>query len=122
MIDEYGGTAGLVTFEDVLEEIVGEIRDEHDDAASDEPILKRINEALVEVDGRYNLDDLNDELDLKLPKDEEYDTIAGFVLAKLGHVPKVGEVLESHGLRCTTIDATTTQIVRLSIEILPIDE
>jgi len=122
VIDEYGGTAGLVTFEDVLEEIVGEIRDEHDDAASDEPILKRINEALVEVDGRYNLDDLNDELDLKLPKDEEYDTIAGFVLAKLGHVPKVGEVLESHGLRCTTIDATTTQIVRLSIEILPIDE
>ena len=116
VIDEYGGTAGLVTIEDVLEEIVGEIRDEHDDSESDEPALKRLGETLVEVDGRYNLDDLNDELGVELPEDEEYDTIAGFILANLGHVPEVGEVVEIQDLVFTTIQATETQIERVSIE------
>ena len=115
VIDEYGGTAGLVTIEDVLEEIVGEIRDEHDDAQQDEPSMHRINDTLVEVDGRYNLDDINDELGFKLPEDEEYDTVAGFVLANLGHVPNIGEVLEIQGLVITTLKATETQIERLSI-------
>ena len=119
VIDEYGGTAGLVTIEDILEEIVGEIRDEHDDAESDEPALNRISETLVEVDGRYNLDDLNDELGIELPEDEEYDTIAGFILANLGHVPKVGEVLEIQHLVITTLKATETQIEKLSIEFSP---
>ncbi len=122
VIDEYGGTAGLVTIEDVLEEIVGEIRDEHDDAQADEPALKRMNETLVEVDGRYSLDDLNDELGVELPEDEEYDTIAGFVLANLGHVPAVGEVLEIQDLVFTTLQATETQIERLSIEFPKIAE
>ncbi len=116
VIDEYGGTAGLVTIEDVLEEIVGEIRDEHDDAEADEPAMARIGETLVEVDGRYNLDDLNDELGIELPEDEEYDTVAGFVLANLGHVPAVGETLETQNLVFTTLKATETQIERLSIE------
>ena len=115
VIDEYGGTAGLVTIEDVLEEIVGEIRDEHDDAEPEEPAMTRINDTLVEVDGRYNLDDLNDELGIELPEDEEYDTIAGFVLANLGHVPNVGESIEIQDLVFTTIKATETQIERLSI-------
>ena len=115
VIDEYGGTAGLVTIEDVLEEIVGEIRDEHDDGESDEPAMTRINDGLVEVDGRYNLDDLNDELGIELPEDEEYDTIAGFVLANLGHVPDVGDSIEIQDLVFTTIKATETQIERLSI-------
>lgn len=115
VIDEYGGTAGLVTIEDVLEEIVGEIRDEHDDSKPIEPVLNKIDEFHIEVDGRFPLDDLNDELSVHLPEDEEYDTIAGFVLANLGHVPRVGEILETHGLSITTIDATETQIDRLSI-------
>jgi CBS domain containing-hemolysin-like protein len=122
VIDEYGGTAGLVTIEDVLEEIVGEIRDEHDDGESDEPEMIRVQENLVEVDGRYNLDDLNDELQLELPEDEEYDTIAGFILANLGHVPNVGEVLEIQNLVFTTLKATETQIERLSIQFSPFKE
>ena len=116
VIDEYGGTAGLVTIEDVLEEIVGEIRDEHDDAESDEPELLRINENLVEVDGRYNLADFNDELGAELPEDEEYDTIAGFILAQLGHVPLQGEIVESHGMKMIAVEVSETQISRLSIE------
>lgn len=122
VIDEYGGTAGLVTIEDVLEEIVGEIRDEHDDAETDEPAMTRVNETRVEVDGRYNLDDLNDELGVELPEDEEYDTVAGFVLANLGHVPDIGEVLEIQDLIFTTIKATDTQIERLSIEFMKTSE
>lgn len=117
VIDEYGGTAGLVTIEDVLEEIVGEIRDEHDDGESDEPELLRINETTVEVDGRYNLDDINDALELELPEDEEYDTIAGFMLAQLGHVPSVGERIETHGVTITASEVSETQIIRLSIDI-----
>jgi CBS domain containing-hemolysin-like protein len=115
VIDEYGGTAGIVTIEDVIEEIVGEIRDEHDDAEPDEPKLERVNDGLVEVDGRYNIDDLNDELSWELPEDEEYDTLAGFVLAHLGHVPEIGEVLETHEMRFTTLEASATQINRISI-------
>ena len=122
VIEEYGGTAGLVTIEDVLEEIVGEIRDEHDDAESDEPELKRINEYIVEVDGRYNLDDFNDELEAKLPEDEEYDTIAGFILATLGHVPLQGERIETHGMNITAIQVSETQIIRLSIDFSTTDD
>jgi len=116
VIDEYGGTAGLVTIEDVLEEIVGEIRDEHDDGESDEPELKRLSEFIVEVDGRVNLDDINDELGVELPEDEEYDTIAGFVLAMIGHVPLQGEVIETHEMQITAIQVSETQILRLSID------
>lgn len=117
VIDEYGGTAGLVTIEDVLEEIVGEIRDEHDDSKLIEPSMNKIDEHLFEVDGRFPLDDLNDALPVQLPEDEEYDTIAGFVLANLGHVPRVGEILETHGMSITTLEASDTQIDRLSIKI-----
>ena len=116
VIDEYGGTAGLVTIEDVLEEIVGEIRDEHDDGESDEPELKRLSEFIVEVDGRVNLDDINDELGVELPEDEEYDTIAGFVLAMIGHVPLQGESIETHGMKIAAIQVSETQILRLSID------
>jgi len=122
VIDEYGGTAGLVTIEDVLEEIVGEIRDEHDDSESDEPELKRLSEFIVEVDGRYNLDDFNDELGVKLPEDEEYDTIAGFILAQLGHVPLKGEILEAHGMKITATQVSETQINKLSIEFVTASE
>ena len=122
VIDEYGGTAGLVTIEDVLEEIVGEIRDEHDDSESDEPELRRINENLVEVDGRYSLDDFNDELGLELPEDEEYDTIAGFVLAQLGHVPAQSEIIETHGVVISAIKVSETQILKLSIELQRVQE
>ena len=122
VIDEYGGTAGLVTIEDVLEEIVGEIRDEHDDAESDEPELKRVSNHLVEVDGRYNLDDFNDEVGVELPEDEEYDTVAGFVLAQLGHVPKQGETIETHGMKITAIQVSDTKIIRLSIDFSTRDE
>ncbi|HRP62755.1 MAG TPA: hemolysin family protein [Phycisphaerales bacterium] len=118
VIDEYGGTAGLVTIEDVLEEIVGEIHDEHEPGEDDEPTLVKIGADRAEVDGRYRIDDLNEELDLELPDDEEYDTVAGFMLAELGRVPSTGESFESYGARFTALSATATHIQKIGIELL----
>ncbi len=116
VVDEYGGTAGVVTIEDVLEEIVGEIQDEHDTDHEDLPTLDELEDGLVEVDGRYHIDDLNEALALDLPEDAEYDTVAGFVLARLGRVPDVGEGLSLETARITVLEATSTVIERLRIE------
>jgi CBS domain containing-hemolysin-like protein len=116
VIDEYGGTAGLVTIEDVLEEIVGEIHDEHDLDDEPEPTLVEVDEMRCEVDGRYHIDDLNEQWDLDLPEDEEFDTIGGFVLAALGRVPEVGESFESHAARFTALAATPTHVQKVGIE------
>lgn len=116
VIDEYGGTEGLVTIEDVLEEIVGEIHDEHEPDTEEDPTLTEINETQAEADGRYHINDLNEQLGLSLPEDDDYDTIGGFLMAKLGHVPVVGESLEIDGVRLTAIKATPTHVRKVGIE------
>lgn len=116
VIDEYGGTAGLVTIEDVLEEIVGEIRDEHEPTKLDEPVLLRVDERHAEVEGRYRIDELNTTLSLEIPDSDDYDTIAGFVLTQLGCVPIVGESFEEHSVRFKVLAATPSQIQQVGIE------
>lgn len=118
VIDEYGGTAGLATIEDVLEEIVGEIHDEHEPGVDDEPTLSRTGDTTAEVDGRFRIDELNEQLDLDLPEEEEYDTIAGFMLSQFGRVPDEGESFESHNARFTAAVATPTHIQKAHIELL----
>jgi putative hemolysin len=118
VIDEYGGTEGLVTIEDVLEEIVGEIRDEHDPAGEEEPALIALDETHAEVDGRYHIDDLNERLGLRIPEDDDFDTVGGFVLAQLGHVPSEGEMFESHDARFTALATAPTHVRRVAIELL----
>jgi len=118
VIDEYGGTEGLVTIEDVLEEIVGEIRDEHEPAGEEEPSLIALDETHAEVDGRYHIDDLNERLGLRLPEDADFDTVGGFVLAKLGHVPSAGETFESHDARFTALATAPTHVQRVGVELL----
>ncbi|HVJ97328.1 MAG TPA: hemolysin family protein, partial [Acidimicrobiia bacterium] len=88
--DEYGGTAGLVTMEDLLEEIVGEITDEYD---ADEPAVERLPNGALRVPGRTPIDEVNELLDVDLP-DEEWDTVGGLVFNTLGHVPEEGECLQ----------------------------
>lgn len=116
VVDEYGGTAGLATIEDVLEEIVGEIYDEHEDGDDDEPELAEYEDGSWEVDARFHIDDLNEALDVRLSEDEEYDTLGGWALAQAGRVPGPGEVIEADGLRCTVLEAMPTHIVRLKVE------
>jgi CBS domain containing-hemolysin-like protein len=94
VVDEYGGTAGLVTMEDLLEEIVGEITDEYD---VEEPHLERLGDGALRAPGRTPIDEVNDALRAQLP-DEEWDTVAGLVFNTIGHVPEVGERLEYDGL------------------------
>ena len=118
VIDEYGGTAGLVTIEDVLEEIVGEIHDEHEPEDDELPELRTIDGARAEVDGRFHIDDLNERLNLDLPEDADFDTVAGFVLSQLGRVPQVGDSFEACNARFTALAATPTHVKRIGIELL----
>lgn len=115
VVDEYGGTAGLVTIEDVLEEIVGEIVDEHEPDDEEQPGLRPMSDGSFEVDGNFHIDDLNEALSLDLPEDEEYDTIGGWLMACIGHVPETGESHDENGHRFTAIATTPTQVERISI-------
>jgi len=93
--DEYGGTAGLVTVEDLLEEIVGEIRDEYD---VEEPLINVIDRDHAVVNARMSIDDLNEQMNLSIPESEEYETIAGFVFDLFGRQPNEGETVSYENL------------------------
>ena len=92
IVDEYGGTAGIATMEDLLEEIVGEIQDEYDTEQLEE--FLQIDENTFELDAGLAVDDINDKLDIQLPEEEDFDTLAGYIMFKLGHLPAEGEVVE----------------------------
>jgi putative hemolysin len=117
VLDEYGGTAGLVTIEDIIEELVGDIQDEYEQA-EEEPGLRKIDEKTADVDARMHIDDLNDELGIELPEDEDYDTVGGFVFSTLGHIPEVGERFEFEHVGFTVTDAERTKVKRVLVELL----
>jgi putative hemolysin len=100
VLDEYGGTAGLVTIEDLLEEIVGEIQDEYD---VEEPMVVRLSDDQARVDGRASVDELGElfETELQLEDEDEYDTVGGLVFHRIGGVPKPGDVVNVDGLSLT---------------------
>jgi putative hemolysin len=100
VLDEYGGTAGLVTIEDLLEEIVGEIQDEYD---VEEPMVVRISDTEARIDGRADVDDLRELFDitLDLEDEEEYDTVGGLLYHRIGGVPSPGDRIELDGLTLT---------------------
>lgn len=111
VIDEYGGTAGIVTAEDLLEELFGDIQDEFDDDAS---ILRPVNENTVIASGRVDIDELREEMNIELPEGD-YETVAGYILERLGTIPAVRDEFELDGYRFIILQATSNRIDMLRI-------
>ena len=113
VLDEYGGVSGLVSIEDVLEEIVGDIVDEYDKEAEEE--FRIIDERTVEVLARVHLDEINERFDLEIPEDGDYDTIGGFIFSQLGHIPMVGEEISWGKLRIEVTEASLRRIEKVQL-------
>ncbi|MGD0769391.1 MAG: hemolysin family protein [Tepidisphaeraceae bacterium] len=116
VLDEYGSTSGIVTIEDVLEELVGEMSDEHETA---EPaMLKKIDDRTVDADARIRIEDLNRLAGLNLAEDAGYETLAGFLTTNLARIPEKGAVYEQGQVKYTVLDAEPQRIKRVKVEIL----
>jgi magnesium and cobalt exporter, CNNM family len=115
VVDEYGGIAGLVTLEDCIEELVGEIVDEYDDEPE---AVERLADGDLRVDGGLDIDELNDLLDIEVPN-EDWDTVAGFVFGTLGHVPTEGETVEYEGHTFTAERVEGRRIATVRISPIP---
>jgi CBS domain containing-hemolysin-like protein len=115
VLDEYGGVSGLVTIEDVLEEIVGEIDDEYDQKSEAE--IHKIDDDTCEALGRAHVDQINELMSFDLPEEEEFDTIGGFVFAEFGRVPAAGESITwRDAVRVTVLEASRRRINRVRLE------
>jgi putative hemolysin len=112
--DEYGGTAGLVTIEDIFEELVGDISDEHEPVEPE--MLVRHDDNTSEADARIYIDELNSQLGLSLPTDAGYDTLGGFVSNTLGKIPEAGTTFEHDNVRYTILDAEPQKVNRVKLE------
>ena len=116
VVDEFGTFVGLVTIEDILSQIVGEIQDESERAAQ---VVRSLGENVMEVDGGLSLRELATDYDMVLPRDEGYETLAGFVLARLGQIPKGGEAFTWEGRRYTVTEMDGRRVARVKVEKLP---
>ena len=114
VLDEYGAVAGLITLEDLLEEIVGEIRDEYDEEETDN--IRKLNDREYLADGNTKLDDINELLDLDL-ESEDYDSIAGHMLNELGHIPSEGEYIDIDHIRLTVKEMDKNRIETIHIQL-----
>jgi putative hemolysin len=115
VLDEYGGTAGLVTLEDILEELVGEIVDEYDQHLP--PAIRHIDEDTLEVDARVHVDEINQELNVTLPENGDYETIGGFVFSELGKIPSAGEEFAHGNVSFRVTAAEPRKINRVHIHV-----
>jgi len=117
VVDEYGELEGIVTLEDLLEEIVGEIEDEFD--LPDESV-ERLPNGKMRIDGTFPIDDFNEQFDRRLPI-EDYHTVGGFVFGLLGRAPEVGDEVSHDGTRFTVLEVEGSRIERLEVELVPHD-
>ncbi len=114
VIDEYGGVSGLVTMEDLLEEIVGEIRDEYD---VESPVIQ-ISDGTFRMDASISIRDLKEDYEIEIPESTEYETLSGFLLTTLQRIPKIGDVVETEGKKITVLEMVGQRIAKIKLEIL----
>ena len=115
VVDEFGGTSGMVTSEDILEEIFGEIEDEHDTI---DFIKKQISDTEFVFSGRLELDELNENFNLEFPENENFETLAGFILSNYESIPKINTVITIGRYRFKILKATSTKIELVHLKIL----
>ncbi len=118
VLDEYGGVAGLITLEDLLEDLVGAIDDEHDVPTPHDTIVA-LGGTLYEVDASMVIEDLNERLDLKLPTDADFETVAGFAFHALGRIPEPGASFQYEGVKYQIVEVADHSIRRLLIDLQP---
>jgi len=119
VVDEYGGTSGMITVEDVVEELFGEIEDEHD---VQELIDERINENEFKLSARLEIDYLNEEYNLNIPKEEAYETLGGFIINQIENIPQKGEELYILNYKIIILDVSSSKIEEISLKILDTEE
>jgi putative hemolysin len=115
VIDEYGGVSGLVTMEDLLEEIVGEIRDEYD---IESPVIQ-LGDGTFRIDASISIRDLKEDHEIEIPESTEYETLSGFLLTALQRIPKIGDVVEIEGKKITILEMVGQRIAKVKLEKLP---
>ena len=116
VIDEFGGTAGLVTLEDLVEEIFGDIRDEHDKAT---PLARLIAPDVYEISGRCEISQLNENYSLDIPEDDDYQTLAGYILHSTGTIPDQGAEVTLGHLKIDVVKKSATRLELLRVTVMP---
>ncbi|MCA8972518.1 MAG: HlyC/CorC family transporter, partial [Planctomycetes bacterium] len=119
VVDEYGGTSGLASIEDILEEIVGEIEDEYDDPGVEEaPVVIKDEGHWAECDAKVRISELNENLVVELPESEDYETLGGFIASQLGRIGAAGEVFHWENVELTILSADARRIGRVRLRVL----
>lgn len=118
VVDEFGGTAGMVTLEDLVEEIFGDIQDEHDKSGL---TAKEIAPGVYDFSGRYEISALNEIYNLDIPEDDEYQTLAGYILFSTGTIPQQGEIVELGNLRMEILKKSASRLELIRLTVIPED-
>lgn len=119
VVDEFGGTAGLVSLEDLVEEIFGDIQDEHDNRRL---TAREVQPGVYEISGRCEIADINETFNLDLPESDEYQTLAGFILNNLGEIPSQGDTFDIKGMTFSIIKKSATRLELIRITVNPPEE
>lgn len=116
VVDEFGGVAGIVTLEDLVEEIFGDIQDEHDKSGL---VMKRISDNVYEISGRCEITNINEAFDLDIPEDDEYQTLAGYILSSTGTIPDQDAVVALDNLRLKVLKKSANRLELIEVTVLP---